>query len=69
MGWNMNQLLQQWPSGTVATLERVAFKMMHLDRSKVEFASGRRTIHAGGRLDKRYDLVVADAGPGEALAS
>ena len=22
MGWNMNQLLQQWPSGTVATLER-----------------------------------------------
>ena len=36
----------------------------HLDLSKVDFGSGRRTIHAGGRLDKKYDLVVADPGPG-----
>lgn len=31
-----------------------------LDLSKVDFGSGRRTIHAGGRLDRKYDLVVAD---------
>lgn len=34
--------------------------LKHLDLSKVDFGSGRRTIHAGGRLDKKYDLVVAD---------
>ena len=31
-----------------------------LDLSNVDFGSGRRTIHAGGRLDKKYNLVVAD---------
>lgn len=34
--------------------------LKHLDPSKVDFGSGRRTIHAGGRLDKKYDLVVTD---------
>ena len=34
--------------------------LKHLDLSKVDFGSGRRTIHAGGRLNKKYDLVVAD---------
>lgn len=34
--------------------------LKHIDLSKVDFGSGRRTIHAGGRLDKKYDLVVAD---------
>ena len=34
--------------------------LKHLDLSKVDFGSGRRTIHAGGRLDKKYDLVVTD---------
>lgn len=32
-----------------------------LDLSNVNFGSGRRTIHAGGRLDRKYNLVVADA--------
>lgn len=31
-----------------------------LDLSKVDFGSGRRTIHPGGRLDSKYDLVVDD---------
>lgn len=34
--------------------------LKRLDLSKVDFGSGRRTIHAGGRLDNKYDLVVAD---------
>lgn len=34
--------------------------LKRLDLSKVDFGSGRRTIHAGGHLDKKYDLVVAD---------
>lgn len=34
--------------------------LKHLDLSNVDFGSGRRTIHAGGRLDRKYDLVVAD---------
>ena len=38
--------------------------LKHLDLSKVDFGSGRRTIHAGGRLDKKYDLVVADPARG-----
>ncbi|MDZ7753288.1 MAG: type IV toxin-antitoxin system AbiEi family antitoxin [Gammaproteobacteria bacterium] len=38
--------------------------LKHLDLSKVDFGSGRRTIHAGGRLDKKYDLVVADPAQG-----
>lgn len=37
-----------------------------LDLSKVDFGSGRRTIHAGGRLDSKYDLVVADPDAGQA---
>lgn len=28
--------------------------------SQVDFGSGKRTIHPGGRLDKKYNLVVAD---------
>jgi len=36
--------------------------LQRLDMAKVDFGSGRRTIHAGGRLDKNYDLVVADPG-------
>jgi hypothetical protein len=38
--------------------------LKRLELSKVDFGSGRRTIHAGGRLDKKYDLVVADAAQG-----
>ena len=34
--------------------------LSHLDLSNVDFGSGRRSIHAGGRLDSKYDLVVAD---------
>jgi len=34
--------------------------LKRLDLSKINFGSGRRTIHAGGRLDNKYDLVVAD---------
>jgi hypothetical protein len=34
--------------------------LQYLDLSGVDFGSGRRTIHAGGRLDRKYDLVVAD---------
>lgn len=38
--------------------------LKRLELSTVDFGSGRRTIHAGGRLDKKYDLVVADPGQG-----
>lgn len=38
--------------------------LKRLDLSKVDFGSGRRTIHAGGRLDEKYDLVVADPAQG-----
>lgn len=38
--------------------------LKHLDLSKVDFGSGRRTIHPGGSLDKKYDLVVADPAQG-----
>jgi len=34
--------------------------LKRLELSTVNFGSGRRTVHAGGRLDKKYDLVVAD---------
>lgn len=34
--------------------------LKRLDLSRIDFGSGRRTIHAGGRLDKKYDLVVDD---------
>jgi hypothetical protein len=34
--------------------------LKRLDLSKVDFGSGRRTIHAGGHLDKKYDLVITD---------
>ena len=32
----------------------------NLDLSTVDFGAGRRSIHAGGRLDNKYNLVVAD---------
>lgn len=35
----------------------------HLDLSTVDFGTGRRSIHIGGRLDNRYNLVVADPVP------
>ena len=35
-----------------------------LNLSNIDFGSGRRTIHAGGRLDKRYNLVIADPDQG-----
>ena len=38
--------------------------LKRLELSTVDFGSGRRTIHAGGRLDKKYDLVVADPAQG-----
>ncbi len=31
-----------------------------LNLSRVDFGSGKRTIHSGGRLDKKYNLVVTD---------
>ena len=34
--------------------------LKRLDLSKIDFGSGRRTIHPGGRLDNKYNLVVAD---------
>jgi hypothetical protein len=34
--------------------------LQQLDLSRVDFGAGRRTIHAGGRLDSKYDLVVDD---------
>ena len=32
----------------------------HLDVSDVNFGSGRRSIHRGGTLERKYDLVLAD---------
>lgn len=34
--------------------------LSYLNLSTVDFGSGRRSIHTGGRLDKKYNLVVAD---------
>jgi len=34
--------------------------LTRLDLSKIDFGSGQRTIHAGGRFDKKYGLIVAD---------
>ncbi len=34
--------------------------LKRLDLSKVSFGSGRRTIHAGGSLNSKYDLVIDD---------
>lgn len=34
--------------------------LKRLDLTRVDFGTGRRTIHPGGRLDRKYDLVVAD---------
>lgn len=36
-----------------------------LDLSTVDFGSGKRTIHPGGRLDKKYGLVVEDPDSGQ----
>jgi hypothetical protein len=38
--------------------------LKRLELSTVDFGSGRRTIHAGGRLDKRYNVVVDDPAQG-----
>jgi hypothetical protein len=38
--------------------------LKRLDMANVDFGSGRRTIHPGGRLDKNYDLVIADPASG-----
>ncbi len=35
-----------------------------VDLSRVDFGSGKRTIHPGGRLDKKHNLVVADTNYG-----
>ena len=35
-----------------------------LDLSRIDFGSGKRTIHPGGRLDKKYNLVVMDMNNG-----
>ena len=32
----------------------------HLDVSDVNFGSGRRSIHRGGTLERKYDLVISD---------
>ncbi len=32
--------------------------LKHVGLSKVAFGSGRRTIHAGGSLNSKYDLVI-----------
>jgi len=43
------------------TAERLSHPWLkRLDLSKIDFGSGRRTIHPGGRLDNKYNLVVAD---------
>lgn len=34
-----------------------------IDISRVDFGSGPRTIHPGGRLNKAYDLVIEDPNP------
>lgn len=34
----------------------------HLDLSRVNWGSGKRTIHPGGRLDSRYHLVLEESG-------
>lgn len=31
-----------------------------LNLSGIDFGTGKRTIHPGGRLNKKYNLVVAD---------
>ncbi len=35
--------------------------LSHLNLSKVDFGSGRRSIHEGGQLDKKYNLIVEDS--------
>lgn len=41
--------------------ERLGHPWLHdLNLSRVDFGAGKRTIHPGGRLDRRYNLVVAD---------
>ncbi|MBF2758901.1 MAG: type IV toxin-antitoxin system AbiEi family antitoxin [Ectothiorhodospiraceae bacterium AqS1] len=34
--------------------------LKRLDLSKINLGSGRRTIHPGGTLDKKYELVISD---------
>jgi len=43
------------------TAERVGHTWVkHINLDKVDFGSGRLTIHSGGRLNYQYDLVVND---------
>lgn len=51
-----------WP-GAVHALQHQLHLDVHpgdLDLARVDFGSGKRTIHPGGRLDARYHLVVED---------
>lgn len=34
-----------------------------VDLEAVDFGAGKRTIHAGGKLDTKYELVVAEGPP------
>lgn len=62
----VQQLLENCTSvKTKRLFMHVAERLNHpwlkrLDLSKIDFGSGRRTIHPGGRLDNKYNLVVAD---------
>lgn len=64
--WVMQQMLENCTSVKTKRLFMHAVERMnhpwlaYLDLSKVDFGAGKRTIHAGGRLDKKYELVVAD---------
>jgi hypothetical protein len=35
----------------------------HVDVARVDFGAGKRTIHPGGTLDRKYELVVAESTP------
>ena len=62
----VQQLLETCRSVKAKRLFMVAAERMNqpwldgLDLSSVDFGTGKRTIHPGGRLDKKYNLVVAD---------
>ena len=66
----VQQLLENCTSvKTKRLFMNVAERLNHpwlkrLDLSKIDFGSGRRTIHPGGRLDNKYNLVVADPAQG-----
>ena len=62
----VRRLLEQCASvKTKRLFMHVAERLRHpwvteLDLARVDFGSGKRTIHPGGRLDTRYHLVVED---------